>query len=158
MQGSLRYDHYRVLGIPRDATAREIKQAYRERVKHCHPDRNPSPQAATLFHAVHQAYEVLHDPEQRRGYDERLLHYRPVAGPPPATARNGERRAPAEKDLPVNRFAFVGLHMTGLCFGVVLVMGILIGITFFSWPPYTVVLCLPGLAVIPDSIAGIRIK
>ncbi len=158
MQGSLRYDHYRVLGVPRDATAKEIKRAYRERVKYCHPDRNPSPQAATLFHAVHQAYEELHDPERRRGYDERLLHYRSASAQRPQPQADRKRYTTRDQDLPVNRFAFVGLHITGLCFGVVLVMGILIGITFLSWPTYTVVLCLPGLAVIPDSIAGIRVK
>jgi hypothetical protein len=160
MHEPLRYDHYRVLGISRDASSKQIKQAYRERAKDCHPDRNPSPRAAALFHAVHMAYEELKDPMKRRSYDDRLQHYRytsttrPQAGPAP------KHRTPmeADRDLPVNRFAFVGLHVTGLCFGVALVSGILVGITFFQWPPFTLVFCLPGLAVIPDSLSGIRMK
>ncbi len=58
----------------------------------------------------------------------------------------------------MNRFAFIGLHVTGLCFGVALVSGILIGVTFLEWPYFTLVFCLPGLAVLPDSIEGIRMK
>ena len=56
----------------------------------------------------------------------------------------------------MNRFAYVGLHVTGLCFGVVLISGILIGVTFFNWPIFTLLLCIAGIVVIPDSIAGLR--
>jgi hypothetical protein len=158
MHGTIRYDHYRVLGIARDATPQQVKQAYRDRVKTCHPDRNASPQANTLFHAVHDAYETLRDAERRRIYDERLSGYRPVQEhrvrpPEPATPRY--TRAPQR---PVNRFAFFGLHLTGLCFGVALVGGILLGVTFKHWPLYTILFIAPGVVVIPDSIAGLRTK
>ena len=53
MENPLRYDHYKVLSVPRDATHERIKRAYRERVKDWHPDRNPSPRAAAVFQAVH---------------------------------------------------------------------------------------------------------
>lgn len=159
MHEPLRYDHYRVLGVMRSASTKEIKQAYRDRVKNCHPDRNPSPQAATLFHAVHKAYQELCDPVRREAYDERLQHYRHSAtGKPIAPPYAQHRPFRSGTDRPVNRFAFVGLHVTGLFFGVTMVMGILVGITFFSWPMFTLVFCLPGLVVIPDSLAGLRLK
>lgn len=165
----LRYDHYRVLGVPRSASAKEIKQAYRERVKSCHPDKNASPQAASLFRLVHAAYSELSDPDRRQLYDERLLFYRYTGQPDTAHGNAGfanSRRGPFPKTKPreegparpVQRFVFVGLHVTGLCFGIALIAGILIGIVFFAWPVATLLFCLPGLAMIPDSLAGIRMK
>lgn len=158
MPEPLRYDHYRVLGIPRDASAQEVKRAYRERVKACHPDRNGSPQASTVFQAVHAAYETLRDDDRRRSYDERLVDYRPVHRSDRVASSPKTRSRSSCDDRPVNRFAFVGLHLTGLCFGVVLVSGILIGITFLDWPAYIILFSLPGLVVIPDSLAGLRVK
>lgn len=158
MHEQLRYDHYRVLGIPRDATPQEVKRAYRDRVKACHPDRNESPQANTLFHAVHKAYETLRDTERRRAYDERLANYRHVHQPAPPPPRPAHRRYATRDDRPVSRFAFVGLHVTGLCFGISLISGILVGITFLDWPTYAIVFTLPGVVVIPDSLAGLRTK
>lgn len=164
MEHPLRYDHYKVLSVPRDATPERIKRAYRERVKDWHPDLNPSPRAATVFQAVHEAYIVLSDAHLRQEYDERLQYYRqaspPKAGAPADRARPAARTAhrdvPEEPDRPVHRFAFYGLHLTGLAFGVSLVMGILIGFTFFDWPGYVLFFTAPGLAVIPDSWEGLR--
>jgi hypothetical protein len=161
MAAPLRYDHYIVLGLARDAGRSEIKRVYRERVKLWHPDRNQSPQAAEVFNAVHEAYRVLSEPTLRAAYDQRLQRYRPASGQPsdqpvPPVRRRAHRDRDA--DLPVNRFAFIGLHVTGLVFGVMLVLGILTGIVFFSWPSYFILFCAPGMAVIPDSIAGLRVK
>lgn len=159
MRGSLRYDHYRVLGIVREASAQQVKQAYRERVKLCHPDRNGSPEATRQFQAVQEAYETLRDGELRRSYDAVLAGYRHVQPqrPEPTPRRpQGTTRYASAPDRPVNKFAFIGLHVTGLCFGVILVSGIIVGITFMDWPFYLLVFCLPGLVVIPDSIAGLR--
>lgn len=156
MREPLRFDHYRVLGIERNASTLQVKQAYRALVKRCHPDRNGSPEAIALFHAVHAAYETLSQPHRRRAYDEALLHYRHVA--PATTVPRTVRRDPVEADLPVNRFAFVGLHFTGLCFGATLIAGILVGIVFFQWPAYLIAFTLPGVVVIPDSLAGLRTK
>ncbi len=63
-------DHYEVLGISRDATADQIKSAYRAMAKKFHPDRNPDdPEAEKRFRECAAAYEVLSDPERRRQYD-----------------------------------------------------------------------------------------
>lgn len=159
MSPLLRYDHYKVLGIARDASVAQIKRAFRERVKHCHPDRNHSANAAPQFHMVHEAYRVLMDPELRKNYDERLRHYREskpeeAAKEPRNTSRFARR--PERPIRGMDRFVFRGLHLTGLLFGSALIAGVLIGMTFFAWPAYMLVLCIPGMAVLPDSIAGLR--
>ena len=56
------------------------------------------------------------------------------------------------------RFAFVGLHLTGLLFGLGVVGGITTGCAVEGWPAHMLVFTLPGIAVIPDSIAGLRMK
>lgn len=62
-------DHYDVLGVDRDATAEEIKKAYRKLARELHPDVNPSAEAAERFKSVTHAYDVLSDPDQRQRYD-----------------------------------------------------------------------------------------
>ncbi len=62
-------NHYQTLGVPRTASAGEIRTAYRKlAVKH-HPDRNDDPKSVPLFKAATEAYEILGDPEARRRYD-----------------------------------------------------------------------------------------
>lgn len=62
-------DHYEVLGVSRDATAEEIKKAYRKQARLLHPDVNPGEEAAEQFKAVSRAYEVLSNPQKRQMYD-----------------------------------------------------------------------------------------
>ena len=62
-------DHYSALGVSRDATAEEIKRAYRRLARELHPDVNPDPGAEERFKEVSTAYEVLSDPEKRQMYD-----------------------------------------------------------------------------------------
>ena len=62
-------DHYETLGVQRDASADEIKKAYRRLARELHPDVNPSGEAAERFKQVTHAYDVLSDPNQRQQYD-----------------------------------------------------------------------------------------
>ena len=65
------FDYYEVLGVGRNATADEIKRAYRKRAMQYHPDRNPdNPEAETKFKQCAEAYEVLSDQEKRSRYDQ----------------------------------------------------------------------------------------
>jgi molecular chaperone DnaJ len=64
-------DYYEVLGVDRTATTEEIKKAYRKKALEHHPDRNPgNAEAEEKFKEATAAYEVLHDAEKRKRYDQ----------------------------------------------------------------------------------------
>ncbi len=65
-------DYYKILGVGRDATADEIKKAYRKLAMKYHPDKakGDKKQAEEKFKQISEAYAVLSDPEKRKEYDE----------------------------------------------------------------------------------------
>src|SRR3972149_8716087 len=64
-------DYYEVLGVNRDASAGEIKKAYRKLAMKHHPDRNPdNPKAEGQFKEAKEAYEMLSDEQKRAAYDQ----------------------------------------------------------------------------------------
>ena len=72
-------DYYEILGVPRDASERDVRSAFRKLAAKHHPDRNPNdPGAEERFKEVNEAYTVLSDPEKRRVYDQ----YGNASGPP----------------------------------------------------------------------------
>src|SRR6202034_2854387 len=63
-------DYYKVMGVPRDATEAQIKQAYRKLARKYHPDVSKEKDAEARFKEVGEAYEVLKSPEKRAAYDQ----------------------------------------------------------------------------------------
>ncbi|MBN3534436.1 molecular chaperone DnaJ [Mycoplasma procyoni] len=63
-------DYYEVLGISKNATEKEIKDAYRKLARQYHPDRNKEAGAEEKFKEVQEAYEILSDAQKRQQYDQ----------------------------------------------------------------------------------------
>ncbi len=78
-------DYYNVMGVARDATEAQIKQAYRKLARKYHPDVSKEKDAEARFKEVGEAYEVLKSPEKRAAYDRLGKDYRPGEDfrPPP---------------------------------------------------------------------------
>ncbi|HEU4624867.1 MAG TPA: DnaJ C-terminal domain-containing protein [Steroidobacteraceae bacterium] len=63
-------DYYETLNVPRNASADEIKKAYRRLARKYHPDVSKEKNAEEKFKQIQEAYEVLKDPEKRAAYDQ----------------------------------------------------------------------------------------
>ena len=90
-------DHYLILGVPRHESDTGIHAAFRVLVKRYHPD-VAGEHAAARFREVVEAYEVLSDPERRRGYDQKLERASSRISEVP---REHLRRAPAVRPEPL---------------------------------------------------------
>jgi len=62
-------DPYETLGVARNASAKEVKTAYRRRSRELHPDRNAAPEANRAMSALNEAYGLLADADRRSEYD-----------------------------------------------------------------------------------------
>ena len=70
-------DYYATLGVAKNATEKEIKQAFRKLARKLHPDVNPGDKSAeSKFKEINEAYEVLGDPPKRKKYDELGANWR----------------------------------------------------------------------------------
>lgn len=83
-------DYYAILGVNKDASAKEIKQAFRKLARQHHPDVNPNDKSAEeRFKEINEANEVLSDPEKRQKYDEMRQYYQQYGQWPGATSGAG---------------------------------------------------------------------
>src|SRR5260370_7385128 len=79
----MRQDFYLVLGVPPNASADEIRQAFRQRVRQYHPDASPDdPDASEHIKVINEAYKVLGTPQLRAAYDKALRIVSPQAAGP----------------------------------------------------------------------------
>jgi curved DNA-binding protein len=90
--GTMKYkDYYQLLGVPRGASAEDIKKAYRRLARKYHPDVSKEPGAEEKFKDVNEAHDILGDPTKRAAYDQ-LGNYRPGQDfrPPPGWGGRAE--------------------------------------------------------------------
>jgi curved DNA-binding protein len=99
-------DYYKVMGVARDATEAQIKQAYRKLARKYHPDVSKEKDAETRFKDLGEAYEVLKNPEKRAAYDQLGQGHR--AGedfrPPPDWGAGFEFAGPGSRDSAYSDF------------------------------------------------------
>ncbi|MBI5303516.1 MAG: DnaJ domain-containing protein [Chloroflexi bacterium] len=99
-------DYYQILGVPKDASEKDIKQAYRKLARKYHPDVNPSNKAAQeKFKEINEANDVLSDPEKRKKYDmlgsnwQQYEQYQRAGGQGPFQWGGGQYRTVTQDDF-----------------------------------------------------------
>ena len=90
-------DYYKILGVDKNASQKDIQKAYRKLARKYHPDVNPDDKSAEeKFKDINEANEVLSDPEKRKRYDELGGYYQQYGRWPdssgPAGAAGGDGR------------------------------------------------------------------
>lgn len=148
---------YDLLGVDREANATQIRQAYRQKSKHYHPDTTAlEPKiAAEKFRALNQAYQTLSNLESRRQYDRKTFQARAMASSgDPRSVRNRTSAKRVSKnsldrsayldaqDRPLSSGEIFALFILGLTFLACLVLALIVGVArgevFLSDLPFNI--------------------
>src|SRR5260221_9615478 len=93
MATTTKQDYYELLGVPRKASAKDIRTAFRKLARKYHPDLNPGDKSAEeKFKQLQEAYDVLSDTKKRQMYDQ--YGFYSDNAPPPGYAGGGDPRDP----------------------------------------------------------------
>lgn len=142
--------YYEILGVPRDASARDITASYRRLAKVLHPDVCPSPDAEELFKSINEAYQTLNDVKRREEYDASLAE----AGDSPYReyyqgsrryrdprtwyythqTGSGRRKTRPEESRPQQPVSAIPRYIQVILFYLTLLMGVLIIAQLFLIP------------------------
>jgi curved DNA-binding protein CbpA len=98
-------DYYSILNIPRNATEKEIKKAYRNQAKKFHPDSSDAEGSEDIFKEINEAYKVLSNAKKKKEYDASFSktkqsppHRRKTYRPPPEASRSAPFKETAGRD------------------------------------------------------------
>ena len=91
MATTTKQDYYEQLGVPRKASAKDIRAAFRKLARKYHPDLNPGDKSAEeRFKQLQEAYDVLSDPKKRQIYDERGFYSDNISSAAPPGGGGGD--------------------------------------------------------------------
>lgn len=162
------YNYYKILGVSETASVDEIKRAYREKAKLCHPDINPSEKAHEVFTLLNNAHATLTDVAKREIYDLKLNYL--IFDHNSTTTHHRDTRAynyakenyqKAEKeDFEPNSTLFYSFFSAGTICGLAFVSIPGIGYYMGFWHPILLFPLILGGVIMRDGIkelaAGIR--
>lgn len=160
---------YQILGLPFNASASDVKRAYREKAKACHPDISKSREAKKEFQLLNRAYSILSNAEKRRKYDLLLLYrhslLREHIKKHRENARRNRRQKEGEKGWenasnmtsstpsyryyradPPPLFKF-GIYSTGILFGIGLFLSTIFSLMVNGWPWISSLILVPAVIV-----------
>jgi molecular chaperone DnaJ len=109
MPTATKQDYYELLGVPRKAPLKDIRQAYRKLARKYHPDLNPGDKSAEeKFKQIQEAYETLSDPKKRQMYDQFGFNGPNAQGAPGGYGYPGQGVPPEDVQFDFGGFDFGG--------------------------------------------------